>query len=377
MNNRKPQILVIASVLKPVDDVRMYKKFGKSLARTGKYAVNIVGFQTQATLDDAAIRFHPLFGFSRLHWKRLVANYFFYQALKRIAPHILILTTPELYPAAWWYRKQFGGSLVYDIVENYGRNIRHNRGFSSLLIVPLAQVIASVERRLLNAATTLLVAEQGYVSELDLPASQVYVVENKAMAPQPAASPRVVFNTPLSIVYTGTISEVYGIGQALAVVKSIVEDQGLSATFTVRGHVPQQALHRRLREYARQHSWLVLQTEDHPVPHDDILALIRQADFGVVSHQPVPSIAHCFPTRIWEYMAYRLPFLLQDHTYWTRFCQPWKCAISLDFNRPDVDRIKKQMMENEFYPRGLPDTIYWSTEEKKLLRALDKVTTRR
>ena len=68
MNNRKPQILVIASVLKPVDDVRMYKKFGKSLARTGKYAVNIVGFQTQATLDDAAIRFHPLFGFSRLHW---------------------------------------------------------------------------------------------------------------------------------------------------------------------------------------------------------------------------------------------------------------------------------------------------------------------
>ena len=377
MNVGKPQVLVIASVLKPVDDVRMYKKIAKSLVETDKYTVNIVGFYAQSLPSDTSVRFHPLFAFPRLHWKRLLANIQFYQKLKEIAPHILMLTTPELYPATWWYNKRFGVYLVYDMVENYSRNVRYNRSFSFLLVAPLASLVQRIERRLLLVARIILSAEKGYVSELNLSPDKVSVIENKALRPPVALPERSRFSAPLSVIYTGTASEVYGILQAVNLVRLLVEQEGMAITLTVLAHVPQASLLQQLQTLALRYPWLKLRTSLRPVPHDDILSLLGEADFGMVSHQPVPSIAHCFPTRIWEYMAFRLPFLLQDHPYWTTFCLPWDCAVILDFNNPDTQRIKQQMLESLFYPKGVPDTIYWEEEEKKLTAALAEATTYR
>ena len=377
MNSTKPVTLVIASVLKPVDDVRMYKKFAKSLARTGKYAVNIIGFYSKMPVYDPTIRFYPLFTFHRLSGKRLLANYFFYQTLKKISPQLIILTTPELFPAVVCYRKRFGVQVVYDIVENYRRNIRHNRGFSSWLIAPLTSLLSFIENRLLVTSQLLLLAEKGYQQELKLPEkTPIQTIENKALKPMHLMQKNKQPGRPMSIIYTGTVSEVYGIEQALAVIKMLIEQEGFLATFTMLGHVPQTQLHKRLQKYARHHPWLVLRTSPQPVPHTDIIALIEQADFGIVSHQPVPSIAHCFPTRIWEYMAYRLPFLLQAHPYWTTYCQPWQCAIPLDFNRPVIHEVRQRMTEEVFYPRGVPDAIYWETEQRKLTEAVEGITTR-
>ena len=373
MNHHQSVVLVIASVLKPVDDVRMYKKIGKSLASRGKYAVHIVGYQPPKTPTDASVRFHPLFRFSRASGKRLLANYFFYRALRRIAPRVLVLTTPELYPAAWWYRWRTHAILAYDIVENYHLNLQYNRGFTKQLVDPLRTLVSFLERRAIRSASLLLSAEKGYLSEMSLASSQVHVIENKALVPQPA--PRKSTSRPpsLTIVYTGTVSEVYGIRQALAIVQSLIEEHQLPATLTVLGHVPMPSLHAELQDYARHHPWLMLRTDDRPVPHDDILSLIRRADWGMVSHQPVPSIARCFPTRIWEYMAYRVPFFLQDHPYWTSYCAPWDCAIPIDFNRPATQELKQKMMNGTFYPRGVPDTIYWNCEEERLLDAFDAI----
>ena len=375
MNINQPVVLVIASVLKPVDEVRMYKKFAKSLSRTGKYAVNIIGFRSQDLPPDASVQFYPLFDFSRLHWRRLTANYTFYCALKKVAPQVLILTTPELYPAAWWYCCRFRVSLVYDVVENYGRNVRHNRGFAAWLTTPLARLTEAVERRLLANSALLLLAERGYAQELQLPdTTPIEVVENKALTPRRVIRRRKLVDGPLSLIYTGTVSEVYGIELALNLVASLVEQENLLVTLTVLGHVPRATLHRRLQAYARHHPWLTLRTSDVPVPHDDIISLIQRADFGIVSHQPVPSIAHCFPTRIWEYMAYRLPFLLQDHPYWTDYCRPWQCAVPVDFSQPNVSEVKQRMLETTFYPRGVPNDIYWDGEAAKLITALDELS---
>lgn len=366
-----PTSLVILSVLKPVDDVRMYRKLGRSLARGDRYGVNIVGFRSKANPSSASVRFHPVFDFDRLSLRRLLANYVGYRTLRRISPKVIILTTPELYPAVWWYRRRHGARLVYDMVENYRRNVRYNRGFASVLVALLARLIAVVEEHLLRHSNLILLAERGYLRELTLPPDKPYqTIENKALKPADFSKNIKKLSRPLSLIYTGTVSEVYGIRQAVTVAQALIEQTELPVQLTILGHVPQPAVHAELRTLAEQHPWLVLRTSERPVPHDEILALIRQADFGIVSHQPVPSIAHCFPTRIWEYMAYRLPFLLQDHPYWTDYCRPWRCAIALDFNHPNVVEVKRQMMRTDFYPRGVPEDIGWEGEEKKLVEKL-------
>ena len=367
-------VVVIASVLKPVDDVRMYKKFTKSLVRTGNYTLNIVGFRSRKATADSSVRFYPIFDFPRLSWRRAFANYTFYRTLREISPQLVILTTPELYPALWWYRKRFGVRLVYDVVENYGRNIRYNRGFPRVTVSFFSRGLSIVENSLLTTSQLLLLAEKGYSHELSLPPSApVCIIENKALKPANLPIRMPSSRRPLSFIYTGTVSEVYGIELALNVMKALIEVEGLPATLTVLGHVPQASLYRRLVTYAEQHPWLTLHISRRPVPHSDILSLIEQADVGIISHQPVPSIAHCFPTRIWEYMAYRLPFLLQAHPYWTEYCTPWECAIPLDFNRPVTHEIAQSVTKGTFYPRGVPDTIYWKSEEKKLVMYLDRI----
>jgi hypothetical protein len=39
--------VVIASILKPIDDSRMYEKFGLSLEQANEYEINIIGFASK------------------------------------------------------------------------------------------------------------------------------------------------------------------------------------------------------------------------------------------------------------------------------------------------------------------------------------------
>ena len=448
--------LVIASVLKPVDDPRMYEKFARSLAATGRYAVNIIGFLPRKEVTDKEIGFYPLFDFHRLSGKRLLTNFKCYQALQRIQPQIIIVTTPELYPAVALFRRHSSGCvLLYDIQENYDRNIHYNQGFGWPWKNVLRWMVRQVERRLIKRAKRYLLAEQGYVQEMSqLPPERVIIIQNKVVRlPQstpailtlkkiykthrhsgifcsdsvrkypesPCLKPQTGYFTDtvrgiregdsgsfappgadalryanvrtastvddgkvriaesthkkdvsdsLSIIYTGTVSEVYGIRQAMHLAQMLIEKCHPDATFTIVGHVPQHRLHRDLLAWEQQYPWLQLVIDKKPLPHATILSYISQADWGIVSHQPVSSIANCFPTRIWEYMAYQLPFLLQDHPYWVDYCAPWHCAVALDFNNSNVEHVYEQMKQGSFYPHGVPGDIYWEQEAPKLLDAV-------
>ena len=367
--------VVIASVLKPVNDTRMYEKFALSLAATGRYAVNIIGFLPRKEVADQEIRFYPLFDFHRLSGKRLLANFKCYQVLQRIQPQIIIVTTPELYPAVTLFRRKHSGCVVlYDIQENYERNIHYNQGFGWPWKNVLRWAVRQIEGRLIKRAQRYLLAEEGYVREMPrLPQKRVTVVQNKAIKlPQPTLHEKEVSNY-LSIIYTGTVNEVYGIRQAMNLVQALVETCQLDAVFTIVGHVPQRRLYRELLAWEQQYDWLQAVIDEKPLPHSTILSHIRQADWGIVSHQPVPSIANCFPTRIWEYMAYQLPFLLQNHPYWTDYCAPWQCAVALDFNNFNAEYVYEQMRQGSFYPHGVPGNIYWEQEAPKLLDTVASV----
>ncbi len=376
MVRRHPLTLAIISALKPVDDVRMYRKFARSLARTGEFGVNIVGFRSKDNPQDNSVVFHPIFCFPRLSARRLGANYHCYRALLRIAPSVIVLTTPELFPAVAWYRRKHTVTIVYDMVENYRRNVRYNRGFARPLVRLLAALVARAEERLLRLSDSVILAERGYRQELTLPAgTPTITIENKALRPAVAPS-YASAERPFTFVYTGTVSEVYGIKLALNVVRQLIESTQWSARLVVMGHVPLVSLHNWLQNYAQRHAWLDLRISPRPVPHEDILSLIRRADIGIVSHQPVPSIEHCFPTRIWEYMAHRLPFLLQHHPYWTDYCAPWQCAVPLDFNQFDGVKVRQQLLRTDFYPKGVPEDIWWESEEQKLISSIRNATLR-
>ena len=56
-----------------------------------------------------------------------------------------------------------------------------------------------------------------------------------------------------------------------------------------------------------------------------------------------------------------------------KFCQKWDSCISLDYNNFDPQQIAEQIIAKEFYTKGVPKDIYWDSEEKKLIKAVDQV----
>ena len=98
-------IIVVASVLKPVDDVRLYEKFALSLGQTNKYDINIIGFSTKNTPSQSNIKYYPIFKFRRMSIHRVLAPINYWICLRKLQPDLIIVTTAELLPVSCIYVK--------------------------------------------------------------------------------------------------------------------------------------------------------------------------------------------------------------------------------------------------------------------------------
>src|SRR5437660_1638590 len=108
---RKTRIL-IASLLKPVNDTRMYEKMGRSLAKLPDTEIHICGYQSPLP-DCPEIHFHPLFHFKRLSFNRLAAQGKYYQLLLKVKPDAIIVNTYELLLVSLTYSILFNAKLYY------------------------------------------------------------------------------------------------------------------------------------------------------------------------------------------------------------------------------------------------------------------------
>ena len=366
---------VIASVLKPVDDTRMYEKLGLSLLQTNRYEVNIIGFVSKSPPPNKEIRFFQLFRMKRNSYKRLFASFKLLFYFTRIQPELLILTTYEILPAALVY-KFFRPrvKLVYDIQENYALNVVSNNSHSNLSIL-LARGIEYLESFSQALVSLNLLAEKNYAKEIRYLAKSVVILNKYSPSkgvPNKAYEAKFAYKKESErypvLIFSGTISKDYGAMQSIGLVKELANLYPmLSAKFI--GQVHDKYLLKRLLNIDDSHFRFYI--DSNPIPHDVIMAEMAGADFGLVAHQPSESIKNCFPTRIYELMALKKPIILQNHPPWKNYCERWDACIAIDYNDYDVHWLADQIKNRTFYTRGVPDDIYWESEEIKLIKAMD------
>ena len=367
--------LVIASVLKPVDDTRMYEKFSISLAKTNKYEINIIGFSTKKMSMPKNINFHPLFTFHRLSLQRFIAPFSYFKSLIRIKPDLIIATTYELLLPSIFYIWIWKGKIIYDIRENYAKNVIYNHGVPQPIRYIWALIIGSIERITHPWIAHYILAEKGYQKELRFIGNKFTVIENKVLfleglqrSLKKESDHRMATRRmdEIKFIYSGTITKIYGIYQAIKLYLDIRKFIS-NATFTIIGHFPYKEDFVLIRSIAKENSSITVKGGLAPVPHSKIMDEIAYADFGFISHQPMASIENCFPTRIYEYMAFQLPFILQNYPLWTTYCQPWDSAIIIDYNNYNCNEVIEQIQERPFYKKGIPSSIFWQNQEEMRL----------
>lgn len=362
--------IVIASVLKPVDDSRMYEKIGLTLAGSGKYDVHVIGVES-VRIDRPRITQHALKPFSRISFGRILAPWRVLVIAMRLRPRILIITTHELLCVALFLKQVRGCRVIYDVQENYYWNILYTRAFPGLIKPFVALYVRTKESLGSKFVDHFLLAEKGYEQELKFLGNRYTIIENKLHIDSvPRKSQRFdPARKTINLLFSGTIADTTGVFTAidLAIKLHVMDDR---IRLTIAGFCSQRRVLEKIRLLIQPRPFIQLVVRDSPLPHAEIFRQIESADFGMITYRINPSTINSIPTKLYEYLGCKLPILLVSHKPWIDFCHPYSAAVVFDPNHYDAAYILRGMMEQNFYTAE-PEGVYWQSEESKLLEVVN------
>lgn len=394
-NMPRPVTILLASVLKPLDDTRMLGKFGRTLAGRPGTQVHVAGrlAPTPPSLP-ANLRTHSLLHGSRLSLDRVWAQLRYWRLLRQLRPAVVFVHAPELLPATVvWHLLGPGRRFVYDVRENYALNIRTQAVYPAWARNLLASLVRHLETLASARAAAVLLAERSYAEELpfaqlaatNLPPTGTrryltLLIENKYQPydEQPAPFPRRLppVTEPLRLVYTGTISELNGVWEAMRFVQHLRQAWPL-AHLTIIGSCQQPGLLPRLEAaVAAAREAVTLVGGVALVPHAQVVAEIRRSHLGLLPYQPHPSTARCIPTKLFEYLAHALPLVLPPNPLWSNLAEKAEAGFGFDFQQPaypPAEELARLLQSRVYYPTGPPAGAFWQSEAEKLHWLMDSI----
>jgi glycosyltransferase involved in cell wall biosynthesis len=367
MQEIKKRRIVLASVLKPVNDPRMSEKIGPTLAQ--RYEVHVIG-QPGINASSSSLYFHPLASFTRLSFARLIAPLKILRDVIALKPGVLIICTQELLFIAIAAKIMVGCKIIYDVQENYWRNIRYGNAFPFFLRPFIAGYVRGKEWITSALVDLYFLAESSYQLELGFTNDKRIVLENKlrrsGLVPPERSDKAEKHITTL--LFTGTIAETTGIFIAIRIAAELFHLDP-SIRLLILGFCPHQKTLERVKSEIMDKPFITFDGGDRFVPHEQILSAVQRADFGIIAYPPNPSTAGSIPTKLFEYLGCLLPVLLIDHPPWTARCEPYPAAISFNPEHFDAAKILAEVRTKSFFTT-LPEDVYWDLEEIKLKTAL-------
>ncbi len=364
------KVAVIASILKPVDDTRLYEKLGLSIRESNKYLVNIIGFGIKKTPSHSGVCFHSLYHGPRLGLGRLLAPWKFFLKLVKLRPDLTVVCTPELLLSAALYKTLFRTKLWYDVQENYRRNVQYQSAYPSLWKPLLKLAIWMVEIGTRPFIDLYLLAEKGYVDELTFVRGKHIILENKYHKLN--ISRQTSVNKKVHLVFTGTVTRGNGVMKAISLVQALHHKQ-YPVQLTIVGQVPEAGLLQQIQDQIDNSpkNLIKLVGDSFPVPHQTIIKYATSAAFGLVAHQPNPSSENCIPTKIYEYLGLQLPMILQSHPLWESVVAPYQAAVVIDYHDINPEAVWIRIHQHKFYTKHPGAEITWEQESLKLLELLE------
>ncbi len=359
--------IVIASVLKPITEPRAFYKLALSLCETNKYHLNIIGFCSKKipAVDD--IQFKRIFCRSRTHPSRLLASFKFLREVFRYRPCLVIVTTYELLPIALVGKLFLRYRLIYDVQENYYKNVLLNRSSPKVVAAIFAWLIRLVEKTSHPFIDHYFFAEQVYPSQFSY-IKKFTVLENKyAGELVPSAS---TAGKKTTFLISGTITPAYGVEKAIRWFVAI-QHEFPEVTLSIVGHVPLRDFQRKLEKQVAAHAHISLHLSPSPLPYPLIMEAVRQTEVVLMPYDTIESIASKIPSKLYESMALKKPVLISKNPLWKKIITAYPAGLTVDFsNTTEAAAAYKKLFSLPLYQKEPGYEVRWEGEKKKLLEAI-------
>jgi hypothetical protein len=336
--------VVIASILKPVDDTRLYEKLGRTLSATGRYECHIIGI-AGGTVNDVIPHLFPMV--NRLSFARIARPFTILNKIINIQPDILIIGTHELLFTGLLYKILTHKQVIYDVQENYYLNIIHTNAFPRFFRRPLANWVRLKENTLGRFIDFFLLAERGFVHELGFTRHRSVVIENKVIIPEGFL--RQPKDETIELLFSGTIDESTGVYEAISLARRLHSYDDRYSLHII-GYCARKWALDHLNDMIAPFPFIRLTGGDTLQPHSKIMRAIGTASFGLVLYRPSPHINNRMPTKLYEYMACRLPILIRKDLWWCELVTKAHAGVAVDVENVEVGELDDALKSESFYP---------------------------
>ena len=363
--------VVIASVLKPVSEPRAFGRFALSLRETNKYHLNIIGFCLKINTIPEGIHFVCIFNRKRTHVLRLMAPLKFLKELVRYRPALVIVTTYELLPAAVLAKTWLKYRLIYDMQENYSKNIRSNKSLFPGLRNLASWFVNGIEKISHPFVDHHFFAERSYGFEFPY-IKNFTILENKFGGEITDRGIKAIDTDRINFIISGTITPVYGIEKAIGWFLELLKERpGLS--LTVLGHVPISSFKNKIQKKVSAYSQIKLHIAETPIPHPVLLEEIKKADIVLMPYKNIDSIRDKIPAKLYECLALHKPILITENPNWEALISLYPAGLGIDFSQSSAAKKHlEQLLSLPLYEKFPGQEVHWSSERSVFLRAIEE-----
>lgn len=373
MQEIKKRRIVLASVLKPVNDPRMFEKLGPTLA--DKYEVHIIGSPGDTGAAPSGLIIHTLPEFRRLSFYRILAPFVVLKKVIKINPALLIVCTHELLFISLLAKLFIRCKTIYDIQENYWRNIFYTNTFPFFIKGFIASHVRIKEWLTAPFINFFFLAESAYERELSFFGSRKIVLENKMKRSViPAVEKKNMTDGNIHLLFSGTLAETTGVFTAIDIASSLFRHEP-RVRLLVIGYCAISTVLQKIKNKISDKPFIELIGGNSFVPHEEILRAIQRADFGIISYTANRSTENSVPTKLYEYLGLQLPLIIVNHEPWLAVCETYGAAIPFD---PEHFAPRETLMSmSEMKPFIPPtDRFFWESQEARLHQTVEKLLER-
>ena len=352
-------------------------------AKQGGLRVCVIGQDAAtAAYEKQGVRIIPLrIGMRRwvMHWHLLI------RAL-RVQAKVYHIHTPELLPLALvlWVLKR--AQVVYDVHEDYAKNLMYGHAYTQS---PLVRKMAAIAVRALEKLSRLwvsyfLYAESCYSNMLGAASGKHAVLPNYYAPPTvvPALGGAEALPEHMPIIgYMGTIAKDWGILETLSIWKTL-NHQGSTGVFLLItgygydaklvGHVQQV-----LEEANLPGRWRLV-GGSMSVPYEKLISYMQACTCISALYTPTLAIHERIPTKFYEAMTMQKPVLFTRNPTWDALNTRLNFGLSLDIaDLQTAAGIVHDALQDGFkncYPAPLsPNAYAWDTVAPILMHAYTKL----
>jgi glycosyltransferase involved in cell wall biosynthesis len=369
MQEIKKKKIVIASVLKPVDDTRMFGKIGRSLAHAHRFDLHVLGYPTVKKIETPGIALHTSNSFKRISLSRIIQPFRIFNTILQIRPHLIIITTHELLTVSVLIKLLTGCKVVYDVQENYYKNILYTNAFPGWIRLCVALYVRAKELLLSPFINYFILAEQCYKEEIAFAQNKNIILENKLEKPVKLCPKKSKSDGLIHLVFSGTLADTTGVFSAVALAKNL-HLQDARIRLTIIGFCPKESTYKKIKNEIRDVEFIELIGGNEIVSHNEIIKNIQECDFGIIAYPSNKATEGRIPTKLYEYLGCALPIVLINDPAWIGLCEPYEACISVDFEKLHIPSILQAMNTKVFYTSP-PRLVFW--ESKELINLMNRL----